>query len=55
MAEAVPQSRMTPDQLEAYIASCFAHQDQLGEHYVRRQVEWADAELRQKLAQGEGA
>jgi|GEM_PF-3028417 len=46
---------MTPEQLEAYIDALLSRQDEFGEHYVRRQVEWADAELLQKLAQGEGA
>lgn len=41
---------MSVDELDAYIARLFERQSELGEHYVRRQVEWAEGRLQALLA-----
>lgn len=52
MVETAPVCRMNADQLDAYIALCLSRQSELGEHYVRRQIEWADAQLDRLLGEG---
>lgn len=42
---------MNADQLDEYITLCFSKEGVLGAYYVRRQVEWADAELQKLLGQ----
>ncbi|RJG00958.1 hypothetical protein [Noviherbaspirillum sedimenti] len=40
---------MTIEQLEEYMAMLFMGQEELGVHYVFRQVEWAENEIQKKL------
>lgn len=39
---------MTDLQLEEYMALVASKIDQLGVHYVNRQIEWAEEQLRQR-------
>lgn len=40
--------RMTDHQLEEYMALVASKIDQLGQHYVDRQIAWAEEQLRQR-------